>query len=599
MIVMKILGRQDFALANEIKPYSGVDGDSALNSQADKYLWLSTLPIAAAILRPFALGVDVIAKNAAFTELTVSANKEPGLDLAMLAQRVEALSKSDRDSHFECIQSPDPVNLRDLELNIARYSADSDMFLVSIVDRTQESLSRMNLRREMLSDSLTGFCNRVGFEEEIESAIQFLKANPGSDGFAIILIDLARFSRVNESVGAMAGDELIITVARRIKARTRSTEILGRLSGNEFALFVPLSSSSIDRRPDEKIVDVRNESDLQLHAIVDRLEAVFIEPCRLSNLEIQVECALAADVGNVNYDDPMDILRNAQIAMKRAKLTKKFELYVPGSIDTARRRFSIETDLRHALQQGELTMAYQPLIDLDSGQLSGFEALARWNHPDRGPISPVDFIPVAEECGLIVPLGRWALREAASAVRAWDDAAGKTLPFKMSVNMSVVQMMRDDVVDAVSDALSVSGIGGDRLTLEITESAFVNDPDGAIRMLNALKALNTNLAMDDFGTGYSNLAYLQRLPIDVLKIDRSFVSGLMDDKDKHAIVKTVLSLAHALGMKTTAEGIETIETSAVLKGLGCSFGQGYYFARPLSPTDAYNYLIADNAPAIS
>jgi c-di-GMP phosphodiesterase Gmr len=596
---MKILGPHDFAIATEFQPSPVTENGLASSLGDDKHLWLSSLPIAAGILRPIGNEMQIVAKNAAFASLTFSANKEPGLDMAMLAQHVEALSQSSRDCYFECMQSPDPVNPRDLELNIARFSVGSDMFLVSIVDRTQESLSRLNLRREMLSDSLTGFCNRVGFEEEVEAAVDSMKSNSAGDSFAVILIDLARFSRVNESVGSMAGDELIITVARRIKARTRSTEILARLSGNEFALFVPLQQDVVDSTNSSDAIALTQSNVDQLFTIVERLEAAFIEPCRLSNLEIQVECALAADMGNAHNDEPMDILRNAQIAMKRAKLSKKFELYVPGSIDTARRRFSIETDLRHALQQGQLTMAYQPLIDLDTGQLSGFEALARWNHPDRGPISPVDFIPVAEECGLIVPLGRWALHEAAQTVRDWDVAAGKKLPFKISVNMSVVQMMRDDVVDAVSEALKHSGVSGDRLTLEITESAFVNDPDGAIRTLNALKALNANLAMDDFGTGYSNLAYLQKLPIDVLKIDRSFVSGLMEDKDKHAIVKTVLSLAHALGMKTTAEGIETIEISSALKGLGCSFGQGYYFARPLTPSDAYTYLIADNAPAIS
>jgi c-di-GMP phosphodiesterase Gmr len=593
---MKILGPQDFENATPIKPEFGLVEACDVAGQSHDHMWLSSLPIAAAIVKVVKDGLNIVAMNGQFSEIAVSCNKESGLDLAMLAEFVEGLSVSGRDSRFECFQSLDPVQPRELELNAARLSKNSELFLLSIVDRTQETLSQLSLRREMLTDSLTGFCNRVGFEEETEAAVKAMSANSGNGLFAIILIDLARFSRVNESVGSLAGDELIITVARRIKARLRSTEILGRLSGNEFALFVPLQRASAcgDQHQDEVV-----NYEERLHAIVDRLKASFAEPCILSNLEIQVECALAADVGKAVCDDPMDILRNAQIAMKRAKLTKKFELYVQGSIDTARRRFSIETDLRRALQHDELTMAYQPLIDLDTGQLSGFEALARWDHPDHGPISPVDFIPVAEESGLIVPLGRWALNEAARTIRNWDNVAGRQLPIKISVNMSVVQLMRDDVVDAVSDALAASGIGGNRLTLEITESAFVNDPDGAIRTLNALKALDANLAMDDFGTGYSNLAYLQKLPIDVLKIDRSFISGLMNDKDKRAIVKTVLSLAHALGMQTTAEGIETIEISSVLKNLGCSFGQGYYFARPLTPSDAFNYLLADNAPAIS
>jgi diguanylate cyclase (GGDEF)-like protein len=593
---MKIMGPQDFENAIAIRPDIGlVDTFRAFESDQD-HIWLASLPIAAAIMQITRDGSKIVATNAPFSKIALDGNKEPGLDLAMLTDFVEALSRSGRDCDFQCWESPDPVHPRELELNAARLSKNSELFLLSIVDRTQESLSQSNLRREMLTDSLTGFCNRVGFEEEVEAAVKSMQENPASCAFAIILIDLARFSRVNESVGSLAGDELIITVARRIKARIRSSEVLGRLSGNEFALFVPLQRVSARHDQDQPQAD---DFTARLHAIVDRLNASFVEPCFLSNLEIQVECALAADVGNAVNDDPMDILRNAQIAMKRAKLTKAFELYVPGSIDTARRRFSIETDLRRALQNDELTMAYQPLIDLETGQLSGFEALARWDHPDHGAISPVDFIPVAEESGLIVPLGRWALHEAARTIRTWDNCAGRQLPIKVSVNLSVVQLMRDNVVSAVAEALNEAGIGGNRLTLEITESAFVTDPDGAIRTLNALKALDANLAMDDFGTGYSNLAYLQKLPIDVLKIDRSFVSGLMEDKDKRAIVKTVLSLAHALGMQTTAEGIETIEISSVLKQLGCSFGQGYYFARPLTQSDAYNYLLADNAPAIS
>jgi EAL domain-containing protein (putative c-di-GMP-specific phosphodiesterase class I) len=285
----------------------------------------------------------------------------------------------------------------------------------------------------------------------------------------------------------------------------------------------------------------------------------------------------------------MDTLRHAQIALKRAKFTKAFELYAIGTVDTARRRFSMETDLRRALQRGELELHYQPLIDLDTGSLSGFEALARWQHADLGAISPIDFIPVAEESGLIVPLGRWALEEAAKTISKWDTYLNGGPDFRISVNMSAVQMQRDDVVEAVSSALSGANISGNRLTLELTESAFINDPDGAKRLLGNLKALDTNLAMDDFGTGYSNLAYLQQLPIDVLKIDRSFVTEMMVDKDKRAIVRTVLSLARALGMKTTAEGIESEEISEVLRRLGCSVGQGYYYARPMIGEAAYAF----------
>jgi diguanylate cyclase (GGDEF)-like protein len=518
--------------------------------------------------------------NRKFDELATGFQREPGLDMATLTERAFAMVDEGRETHFECWQSPNMVNRRELEISIARFGHDGTMLLLSIVDRTAEAVSRINLRREMLSDSLTGFCNRTGFEEEIETAIDTLVKSGSAKVYAIVLIDLARFSRVNESVGAMAGDELIITVARRLNSRIRSNEILCRLGGNEFALFVQLGDSGGD-----------------VERIAKRLTDAFADPCQLSNLEIQVECASAAAVGEVGSDDPMDTLRHAQIALKRAKITKAFELYTAGTVDTARRRFSMETDLRRALQRGELELHYQPLVDLDTGSLSGFEALARWQHPDLGAISPVDFIPVAEESGLIVPLGRWALDEAAKTISDWDERLNGGPDFRISVNMSAVQMQRDDVVEAVSSALAGAGISGNRMTLELTESAFINDPDGAKRLLDSLKDLDTNLAMDDFGTGYSNLAYLQRLPIDVLKIDRSFVSEMMVDKDKRAIVRTVLSLARALGMKTTAEGIESEEISEVLRRLGCSVGQGYYYARPMVAEAAYAFLAADRASA--
>jgi c-di-GMP phosphodiesterase Gmr len=575
---MKMWDEKSFAHGSLVL---GLGNEDHIAPPQAEFAWLGSLPIAAAIFHQQSDNVRQIGTNALFDELALGHRREAGLDLSGFADRIITMTRQSRESHFECWRSADPVSRRELEINIACFGETQDMFLVSLVDRTAEALSRVSLRREMLSDSLTGFCNRTGFEEQVEAAIETLqKGEVSPTNYAIVLIDLARFSRVNESVGAMAGDELIITVARRLNSRIRSNEILARLGGNEFALFVSLSGDQ-----------------LHVESIAERLTGAFVDPCQLSGLEIQMECAVAAAVGAVASDDPMDTLRRAQIAMKKAKATKRFELYSAGGLDTAKHRFSIETDLRRALQRGELELHYQPLVDLDSGQLNGFEALARWEHPDHGFISPVDFIPVAEESGLIVPLGRWALEQAAMSIGEWDVRSGGVLPFKVSVNMSAVQMQRDDVTYAVANAINGAGISGERIMLELTESAFVSDPDGAKKILYALKGLNTHIAMDDFGTGYSNLAYLQQLPIDVLKIDRSFVSDMMVDKDKRAIVRTVLSLARALGMKTTAEGIESIEISATLKRLGCSFGQGYYFAKPLTPSAAYEFLVANNAPA--
>lgn len=565
-------------------PASGNDLNSAEPSGVSdthaNFGWLASLPIAGAVFRAQKDELFLITSNRKFDDLALGFGRESCLDMAELAEVALSMVEQGRDTHFQCWRSQDTITPRELEISLARFGAAGDMFLLSMVDRTAEAISRVNLRREMLSDSLTGFCNRTGFEEQVETAVASMLTSGSTDTYAIIMVDLARFSRVNESVGAVAGDELIITAARRLNARVRSNEILGRLGGNEFALFVQLGA----------------EGD-NVGRIAARLEDAFSEPCKLSSFEIQVECAMAAAIGIVGQDDPTDTLRHAQIALKRAKNSKSFELYAAGTVDTARRRFGLETDLRRALHAGELELHYQPLVDLRTGRVSGFEALARWNHPELGPISPADFIPVAEESGLIVPLGRWALAKAAQTISKWDKALGTDPQFGMSVNLSAVQLQRDDVVEAVSSALAASGVSGNRITLEITESAFISDPAGTKALLNRLKTMDLNLAMDDFGTGYSSLAYLQQLPIDILKIDRSFVSEMMVDKDKRAIVRTILSLARALGMKTTAEGVESAEISQILRRLGCSAGQGFYYARPMAEDDAYAFLSADSAAA--
>jgi EAL domain-containing protein (putative c-di-GMP-specific phosphodiesterase class I) len=287
--------------------------------------------------------------------------------------------------------------------------------------------------------------------------------------------------------------------------------------------------------------------------------------------------------------DSEELFRNAQFAVKQAKSAGFPQVYEPRQATEARRRFSIETELRRALDKDQLRLFYQPLINLKSGEVAGFEALARWTHEERGEIGPTEFIPVAEESGLILTLGRWAMDAACKTLATWDEQAGEKLPLYVSVNLSAIQVARDDVAGLVESALRSSGLSGDRLSLELTESSIVQDPVRATRVFDALKALDATVAMDDFGTGYSSLAYLQRLPIDVLKIDKSFVSGMMVDPDAVAIVRAVLSLAEALGMSTTAEGIETVELATTLATLGCASGQGFYFARPLEADAALEY----------
>src|SRR5437764_7490310 len=440
--------------------------------------------------------------------------------------------------------------------------------LLSVVDRTVEVQAERTLRAEMLRDSLTGLPNRLAFTEAIETA----GAKVARDlEHAVLVVDMLRFSRINESMGSLAGDELLITFARRLILALRAGDVLARTGGNEFGVLVSL------RRGVEDALKA-----------AERIQNIMATPFKISDLEIRVECAIGVALMHA-AQDPEELFRNAQFAVKQAKLAGKPQVYEPKQATEARRRFSIETELRRALDKDQLKLFYQPLINLKSGAVAGFEALARWTHEDRGEISPTEFIPVAEESGLILQLGRWAMDKAAQTLADWDKETGETLPLYVGVNLSAIQVARDDIAAVVKSALKSSGLTGDRLTLELTESSIVQDPVRATRVFDALKALDATVAMDDFGTGYSSLAYLQRLPIDVLKIDKSFVSGMMVDPDAVAIVRAVLSLAEALGMSTTAEGIETVELATTLATLGCASGQGFYFAKPLEAKAALDY----------
>ena len=440
--------------------------------------------------------------------------------------------------------------------------------LLSVVDRTPEIQAERTLRAEMLRDSLTGLPNRLAFSEAIEKMGE--TSDPEIE-HAVLVVDVLRFSRINESLGALAGDELLITFARRLIMALRAGDILARTGGNEFGILVSL------RRGVEDAL-----------AAADRIRQVMSAPFRLSELEFRVDCGIGVAIMHDGQDCD-ELFRNAQFAVKQAKRDGRPRIYEPAQASEARRRFSIETELRRAIENDQLDLHYQPLVSLKTGEVTGFEALARWVHEDRGEISPTEFIPVAEESGLILSLGRWAMHQATTTLAEWDRAAGTTLPFYVGVNLSALQVARDDIAGIVEECLSHTGLGGHRLTLELTESSIIQDPARATRVFHELKELDATVAMDDFGTGYSSLAFLQRLPIDVLKIDKSFITGMMSDPDAVAIVRAILSLADALGMSTTAEGIETVELATTLATLGCASGQGFYFAEPLEAGSAIDF----------
>jgi len=459
--------------------------------------------------------------------------------------------------------------------------AGSRLLLLTATDRTSERKAESNLRKELLTDSLTSLPNRVGFVEQIEMLVENRQARQEAAGHAIIALDLIRFSRINESLGAMAGDELIITVARRVKSVLRAGDVLARIGGNEFAIFARV-----------------DQGHAQLLQIAERVRKAFDAPVRLSDYLISVEVALGCALAQQDDDDMETLLRQAQAAVKRAKKSGTLEVYRAHVLREALQRFTLENRLREAIREGALTMAFQPLVNLRTGAVKGFEALARWDDPVMGPVSPADFIPVAEESGLIVPLGRWAMNVCAQTLADWDQCYGKLLPVTMNVNLSAVQIARDDVPRAVAEALHDAGIDGSRFAIELTESALIGDPDKARQLLGALQAMNVTVSMDDFGTGFSNLASLQSLPIDILKIDRSFVADMLGDEDKIAIIRAIVSLAGALGMETTAEGIEKRELADALARLGCDYGQGFHFARPLPAGQAYRYWFARSSEPI-
>ncbi|MGN5374237.1 putative bifunctional diguanylate cyclase/phosphodiesterase [Sphingomonas hankookensis] len=396
--------------------------------------------------------------------------------------------------------------------------------------------------------------------------------------YAVLVVNLDRFSRVNACMGSLSGDELLISVARRLKGVLRSRDVLARTGGDEFAVLLGLREGTEDA--------------LQ---VAGRLQQALVQPFQLSDFSIRVECSIGIALGEDADDEAEDMIRHAQFAVKRSKRTGQTEVYRPHLFDIVRSQFSIETRLRHALEVGQLRLAFQPICDLSNGRINSFEALARWRTPEGEQISPTAFIPVAEESGLIVPLGRWAMDEAARTLAEWDRQRGRDSGARMAVNLSAVQLQRDNVETMFADVLVRHGLCGDRFTIELTESAFVVDPDRTLQTMLALKDLGASIAMDDFGTGYSNLAYLQKLPIDKLKIDRSFITGMLADRDKVAIVRAILSLAQALGMRTTAEGIETQELEHTLVALGCAFGQGYFYSRPVDAAAAYQLLLDRNA----
>ncbi|MEU4237667.1 EAL domain-containing protein [Actinoplanes sp. NPDC026619] len=425
------------------------------------------------------------------------------------------------------------------------------------------------LRQEAHYDVLTGLVNRAGFRERLAEAVA--RNKPGD--VAILLLDLDGFKEINDSLGHDAGDHLLVHVAERIRRRLPAPKVVARVGGDEFAVIVEAGQA-------------RDEAEL----VAMELLAALAEPIDVDDRELHIGAA----IGIATSGDCLDadqLLRDADLAMYRAKDAGGggYATYHPSMHDALAGRLELATDLRLALERDELVLHYQPNVDLNTGEIIGFEALVRWQHPTRGLVPPIEFIGVAETTGLIVPLGRWVLTQACRQAVAWGR------PLKMAVNVSVRQFEDDDVAAMVAEVLAATGMPPDWLCLEMTESVLLTDTDENLSRLVRLKALGVLLAMDDFGTGYSSLAYLRRFPMDILKIDRSFVDRLGGATEDDALVLTIVRLAQRFGMSTVAEGIENEVQLARLQEMGCDTAQGYLLSRPLPEAQA-TALLAKNEP---
>lgn len=452
----------------------------------------------------------------------------------------------------------------------------------SQTDITTWKQAEEKLVYEALHDTLTGLPNRIFLMERLRQALQLAKRH--SDYlFAVLFIDLDRFKVINDSLGHMIGDQLLIEISQRISNCLRPTDTIARLGGDEFVIL---------------LADVKDRDSAT--RVADRLQEELLLPFNLEGHEVFSAASVGIAFSSVGYDRPEDLLRDADIAMYRAKAhgRSRYAIFQPGMHSKAVALLQIETDLRRAIERHELRLHYQPIVSLRTCQVTGFEALIRWVHPQRGMISPSEFVPVAEETGLITPMGWWVLQESCRQMQHWHEHFHSAQSLIVNVNLSSKQFS-PHLVDQISQILEETKLPPQYLKLEITESILMENAESAIKTLGQLKKLGTLLAIDDFGTGYSSLNYLHRFPIDTLKVDRSFVSKVDVDGEQLAIARTIITLAWNLGMEVVAEGVETLKQLAQLRSLQCDYAQGFLFSVPLDVASVERLMASQpNQPII-
>ena len=474
-----------------------------------------------------------------------------------------------------------------------------------VLERTQE-LSRANdeLRQQMnerehvervlrereeklahnaMHDALTGLPNRALLMDRLAHSIRRQKRQKDYF-FALLFLDFDRFKTVNDSLGHFIGDQLLFEIGQRLLSYVREVDTVSRLGGDEFVILLEDVSGIVGAC-----------------RAADRLLEVLAEPFEVASSRIFLSASIGVVPSSDTYLQPADILRDADLAMYEAKAQGKarYVLFTPDLRTHALDRLVLESDMRQALEQNEFRLHYQPIMSLETNRFTGFEALVRWQHPERGLIPPIEFIPIAETSGMIVPLTRWVLLEACRQMRAWQVEIPGGAGLSISVNMSPTLFTHPDLMKMVDDALSESGLAASCLMLEITEGVIVEEAENTNDILNSWRAKGIQVHMDDFGTGYSSLSYLHQFPIDTLKIDRAFVKRINANGDQGEVVRTILALAKELNINVIAEGVETVEQLDFLKKQGCQSGQGFYISRPLEAEAARNLLLTHENAVIS
>jgi diguanylate cyclase (GGDEF)-like protein/PAS domain S-box-containing protein len=442
-----------------------------------------------------------------------------------------------------------------------------------IRDITERKCHEEQLKHLATHDELTGLANRALLLDRLEQSLHY--ARRSGRLVAVLLLDLDRFKVINDSLGHGFGDTLLGAVAQRLRQMVREADTVARLGGDEFVIL---------------LAEVAEVDDVGL--VAAKILRLLAEPHRLDEREITLTASLGVSLFPRDSDDGATLIRNADMAMYRAKRDGRsaFAFYSPEMNRRIRETLELEGALRQALERDEFRLHYQPKVGLASGRVIGCEALVRWHHPQRGMVSPADFIPLAEETGLIVPLGTWVLQEACRQARVWQDAGLPAL--NIAVNLSARQFRKGNLPQLVEEFLRQAGLDPRLLELELTESMVMDDPVGAQRTMHALKELGVGLSLDDFGTGYSSLNYLRRFPVDSLKIDRSFIRDVASDPSGASVVTSVIDIAHNLGLTAVAEGVETREQLVFLAGCGCDMLQGFLFSKPL-PAEEFADLLRE------